>query len=266
MTSLVRFLRAVPLLLLAWGLCGCDPPGQSQLDEEKEPHFQAGKSRVNSMDFPGAVEAFEKAIELNPRSASAHFELGWLFDQKREDPAAAIYHYDRYLRLRPNADKAGLVKQRILACKQELAKTVSLGPVTETVQRELERMSTENKRLTEQNNQLRADLKAWMAYAASLQALTNQAAAAPEARGADASRPQTSSGSVAAPANTDRSSRPAPTADASSNARTHTVKSGETIATIARKYGVSQQSLLSANPYVNPKRLKVGQTLSLPAR
>ena len=40
-------------------LNGCSPSDQSQLDEEKEPHFVLGKSRVNAMDYQGAIEAFE---------------------------------------------------------------------------------------------------------------------------------------------------------------------------------------------------------------
>ena len=36
---------------------GCLPSDSSSLDEEKEPHFVLGKSRVNAMDYAGAVEA-----------------------------------------------------------------------------------------------------------------------------------------------------------------------------------------------------------------
>jgi len=87
----------------------------------------AGKGRVNTMDFKGAIESFEKAVEVNPKSAAAHFELGWLYDQKEPDPAAAIYHYERYLKLLPNSAKEDMVKTRVLACKQQLAQSVSWG-------------------------------------------------------------------------------------------------------------------------------------------
>src|SRR5215467_5716212 len=109
-----------PALLAALlALAGCALSGQSQVDEEKEPHFLDGKARVNSMDYAGAIESFEKALEVNPKSASAHFELACLCDQREADPAAAIYHYDRYLRLRPQAENAEIVRTRILGCKQE---------------------------------------------------------------------------------------------------------------------------------------------------
>jgi cobalt/nickel transport system permease protein len=80
------------------------------------------------MDFQGAIESFEKAVEVNPKSAPAHFELGCLYDQKASDPAAAIYHYERYLKLLPNSDKKDIVVTRVQACKLQLAQTVSLGP------------------------------------------------------------------------------------------------------------------------------------------
>ena len=80
MSSVGLFRTAAPLLLLGWMLSGCLP--SAPRDEEREPYFLAGKSRVNTMDFKGAVESFERAVEVNPKSAPAHFELGWLYDQK----------------------------------------------------------------------------------------------------------------------------------------------------------------------------------------
>src|SRR5437016_1657613 len=126
-------------------LSGCGPSGAGPLDEEKEPHFMAGKSRISTLDYKGAIECFEKALQVNPRSASAHFELAWIFDQKEVDPAAAIYHYDHYLQLRPRAENADTAKQRVMVCKQALAETVSLGPVTEKLQRQFEQLSEDNK-------------------------------------------------------------------------------------------------------------------------
>ena len=102
--------------------------GDSQLDEKKEANFIAGKNLVIQMDYQGAIDSFEKSLEVNPRSAAAHFELGWLYENKVSppDPAAAIYHYDRFLKYSTNPDKAeaDLARQHITNCKLELAKTV----------------------------------------------------------------------------------------------------------------------------------------------
>ncbi len=46
--------------------------------------------------------------------------------------------------------------------------------------------------------------------------------------------------------------------------RIHTVKPGETLSTIARKYAVRLDTLEAANPKVDARKLQVGQVLSVP--
>src|SRR5215471_899240 len=116
MFSPSRF-RSVLALAGALALNGCLQSAPSQMDEEKEPHFLAGKTHFNDMDFRGAIGSYEKALEVNPRSGAAHFELAVIFEKREPDPAAAIYHFEQYLRLRPTADNADVVKQHIMACK-----------------------------------------------------------------------------------------------------------------------------------------------------
>ena len=267
MTCSSSLLRSAPLLLLALALTGCLDSARSQMDDEKEPHFLAGKNRVSSMDYPGAIEAFEKALEVNPQSAPAHFELAWLYELKQPDPAAAIYHYDKYLKLRPNADNADLARQHILACKQALASTVSLGPITEKQQRDFEKMLDDNKRLTEQNKTLADEVAKWRTYYATHSATPNNPSPAlsaePRSNPASPSGPTILVANVAATSS--QPSTPPSSSPASAFARTHTVKAGETLAQIARKYGIKLDALLAANPRLDPRRLQVGQTLSLPA-
>src|SRR5258706_16274143 len=137
------------VLVLGLGLSGCLPSGHRQLDEEKESHYLAGKSRVNALDYQGGLECFEKALEANPRSAPAHFEAGLLCEKYKQDHAAAIYHFNRFLELKPDSGFAGVVTQHIMACKQELAKSVSLAPA-QSLQREFELLRQENKSLREE--------------------------------------------------------------------------------------------------------------------
>lgn len=257
MTCPASFFRSVMFLSVALVLSGCGA-SLSESDEQKEPHFLAGKSRASTMDYEGAIECFEKALQVNPQSASAHFELGWLYDQKELDPAAAIYHYKHYLELSPSAGNSELVKQRILTCKQELARTVSLGPITEKVQKEFEQLSEDNKRLTEENKRLHEDIEKWSAYARSLQALTNRSSSTPVVN--RISPPTDLPGGASASFSQSNSAGGSPPPIGHS----HTVKSGETPTLIARKYGIKLDALMAANPGLNPKRLHVGQALSIP--
>ena len=254
MTFSVGLFRAALLLLAGVLMSGCLPSGPK--DEEKEQFYLAGKSRVNTMDFKGAIESFEKAVEVNPKSAPAHFELGILYEQKEPDPAAAIYHFERYLKLSPNAGKEEIVKTRILACKQQLVQTVNLGPVTEKQQRELEHLVEENKRLRE-------DLEKWRAYAARQPNAASPASA--EAPAPRAAQPlaagQPAAGGVS-PSNSASAVRP-PAASATT-LRTHIVKAGETLTIIARRYGVKVEALKAANPKLDPRRLQVGRAVTIP--
>ncbi len=255
MTFSVGLFRAAPLVLAGLMLSGCAPSGPK--DEEKEQFFLAGKSRVNMMDFKGAIESFEKAVEVNPKSAPAHFELACLFDQKEADPAAAIYHYERYLKLAPNSGKEEIIKARVLACKQQLAQTVSLGPVTEKQQRELEQMVEENRRLRE-------ELDKWRAFATRLQNANSQSGPGSQpARGVQPSSSGESAPGIAVVSNSASPSRSLTAAAAIP--RTHIVKAGETPTMIARKYGVKVEALMTANPKMDARRLRVGQALAIPA-
>jgi len=261
MTFSVFLARAALALLVSislFSLTGCLPSAQSRLDEEKEPHFLAGKTRLNAMDYQGAFESFEKALEANPGSASAHFELGCLCDQKESDPAAAIYHYDRYLRLRPQAENAEIVRTRILGCKQELARTASLGPVNQSLQNELDRLREDNQRLREQLEQCRTYPARWQAAAEPVG--TPAAAARPAPRRPPPQQPAPTALAASATAGSPASR----SSSASASSRTHTIKPGETPTAIAKRYGLRVGTLMAANPRLDDRRLRIGQTLNLP--
>lgn len=257
--------RWLPGALLCLGLCGCLPAGGSRIDEEKEPYFQRGKALASSLDFKGAIEAYEKALEVNPHNAAAHFELGLLYQRDDADLPAAIFHFNRFLQLRPESDQADTVRQRVNACKQDLARaiSISLAPVTQAMQRDLERATAENARMTAENQDLRRQLEAWRAYYARFPSgalpATNPAPA--EAAAPRDTAPPEPAKARPAPARPVRENRPAATAAA----RSYTVKRGESLYTIAKKHGVKLSALQAANPGVDPRRLKAGQTLAIPA-
>jgi tetratricopeptide (TPR) repeat protein len=237
------FLPGAFIFCLGAILCGCDP-GESSLDDKKEPHYILGENRVNAMDYQGAVDAFEQSLEVNPHSAAAHFELACLFDEKISDPAAAIYHYQEYLKFDPKAENAEVVNARIATCKQQLATDVLAMPSAPAAQRELER-------LTDQNRQLQDQIDALKKWNAQLAAQSNSIPAQPIQNPVQPVQ--------IIPAQNPIANRPANSAP-----RTHAVASGETEAAIARKFGVKLSALQAANPGVNPSKLHVGQILNLP--
>jgi LysM repeat protein len=227
-------------------LAGCEPSGQSAADDEKEPHFVLGQNRVNAMDYAGAVEAFEASLEANPHSAAAHYQLAMLYSEKESNPAAAIYHYQQYLRFDPKAANADIVNQHIATCKQQLATDVLQLPSSPAAQQQLQQ-------LADKNRQLQDEVDKWRAYYAGQMAVVKTNL--PPVSGTVAS---------AAPAAVSSQAAVVTAAPPVGKPRTHIVAAGETPAAIARKAGVNLNALLAANPGLNPKKMRAGQSINLP--
>jgi LysM repeat protein len=253
--------RLLPLFFsgcLCW--CGCSQLGENKLDEESNRHFINGKTCASNADYPGAMEAFEKALEDNPHSGSAHFELGLVCYRNLTNYAEAVYHFDKFLQIRPNSPHAETVRQFIQDCKQELAKEVSLAAVSQKMQHEMENITRENERLKQQVDSLSKSL----AVATNIPpqvapAQTDSLSYAPAERAASNPRPATHPVSRHTP----------PEANISilvSNNRTYSVKPGDTPFSIARRNGITVNSLLAANPGLDSRHLKVGQVLRLPSK
>jgi len=244
----------VPLLCLL--LAGCRFGSTVQSDEQKDPYFLAGKNRLQERNYQGAIEMFEKALDVNPRSAAAHFELGVLYEQQQTDYAAALYHYQRTVMLNSNMPFAELARQRMQECKRELAKSVVQPISMAALQQELDKLRVENQHLKQQ-------LEQWQNYYARRGVTfsdVTQAASNPPPRatqsltypGVDSSRPATQTNSSA------RVNSP------TISNRMHRIVSGDTPAAIARRYNIKLSTLEKANPTMDARRLHPGQTLIIP--
>jgi tetratricopeptide (TPR) repeat protein len=245
-------------LLGCWLFTACQPTSFNALEEEKERYYVAAMNRVNAMDVTGAIELFEKALEVNPRSASAHLQLGLLYEKRSEACATAIYHFEQYLKLRPNSEYDEVVRQRILGCKQELVKSVSIGPVTGELQGQIERFARENQALKEENRRLGEENRKWQGYFASLdRPLPGGGSPSPSLLRAEVASSTPDPSRISA----------GPTAAPSPSAgRNYEVRSGDTFYSIANRHGISVAALELANPGVDSRKLQIGQSLNLPPR
>jgi tetratricopeptide (TPR) repeat protein len=242
----------LPLLCLF--MAGCRVGSTIQSDEQKDPYFLAGKNRLQERNYQGAIEMFEKALDVNPRSGVAHFELGVLYEQQEADYAAALYHYQRTVMLNSNMPFAELARQRMQECKRELAKSVVQPISMAALQHELDKLRVENQQLKQQ-------LEQWQSYYAR--------------RGVTVSDVnQSTTNSPPRPAESSASSRPGPSPpDSATTARTnpapisnrtHRIVSGDTPAAVARRYNIRLSALEKANPTMDARRLRPGQTLVIP--
>jgi tetratricopeptide (TPR) repeat protein len=255
-----RLLWSLWAALLGLSLAGCSMSEDSPQEDEKEPHFELGKSRFSAMDYAGAAEAFKEALEVNPHSAAAHYQLACLYDSdtnaspgELSDPAAAIFHYQEYLRLDPGAENAAIIWQRIYSCKIRLANDVTALPSSPAAQQQLGI-------LIEQNHQMKDELDKWHAYyAAEMAGRLNQGPAPTSAEPGSGIPTAVNPAGTHPPAAGGSGAPVAPI-----HLQTHTVARGDTLASIARKAGVSLPALQAANPGLNPRHLRTGETINLP--
>ena len=271
--------RAFLLVCSCVALVGCAPPPDGQTEEERDQFYRLGSQLVKERDYKGAVDSFERSLELNPRSVKAHYELGLLYENRMNEPAIALFHYKQVLRLQPNGHPAEIVLARMKGCEQEIAKNVALVQVDPAVMAELERLKEENRRL-------QRDLETMRALAASaVPSYTNPAPSdlrSPESTATvTPKRPPTDSGSSrraaatnsfvtpkpSSPGNAFSATASGPTSPARPRAsRTHVVRDRETFSSIARQHGVGVAALRAANPSVRPERLRPGQSLAIPQK
>lgn len=281
MTHCRSWLSAALLLGVLSLSVGCVPTAEGTRDEQKNPFYLTGKERLQAMDYQGAVDSFERALQENPKSVLAHFELGVVHEVHLGDYATALYHYNKALKMRPGGYPADNIRQRIPACRQELIKADSLAVVNPAALRETEKLREENQDLRRQVTELKTALAAQMGGVPSPGApgaVTNPGTVgagtgagagnrvtSPVTPAAPLAGRTVSAGGAASPVVPGAASGAGTTpAGNSGGGRVHTVRSGETLASISRTYNVRLEALLAANRGLDPKRLKPGLVLKIP--
>jgi tetratricopeptide (TPR) repeat protein len=182
-------------------------------------------------DFARAINLYEAALDDSPRCADVHYKLALLYDDKLNDPLNALHHFKRYLALSPNGSHANDVKSSIK--RDEVAALTILSGDSVVPRAEAARLRNENLNLHKELDARSATFRS-----------------AP-----DKSRV--------------RDIKPGKTASTKSVGRTYIVQSGDTLASISRKFYKSSarwEKILNANKesIQNPENLKVGQSLIIP--
>ena len=294
MPRLVSLVRR-PLLLLAGALalalggCGGDER-LSYATEVDEPYYREGSALLKTGRKQEALSAFLKLIEKRGDDApESHLEVGLLYLQHINDPLAAIYHFKKFLSLRPNSPQAPLVRQRIDAAIREFARTLPAQPLENQLQRvdlvaALDRLKQANESLKQQLADVQAgradstvsDANAEPVGSASAAASTNDSIAfhldampvvrtqKPTPTSAPA-RPTNNKPAAAASTATNKPTAASPTR----SARKYIVRSGDTLVKISQSvYGsrTKWREIYQANRSVmkSESDLRVGMELALP--
>lgn len=91
--------------------------------------MQRAAQRANEGDEDSAIRLYRKVLDQNPRNASAHLDLGLLLHHYKKNYVEAIYHYRRYLDLRPKTDKWEMIGERVRDAEHMFAAdVVAPGP------------------------------------------------------------------------------------------------------------------------------------------
>jgi tetratricopeptide (TPR) repeat protein len=70
--------------------------------------YQLGLVKARREDWGGAAEAFERAMQLNPSFAYAHYYAGLAYSRMRRSDRT-VAHFDVFLKLAPSAPERGAV-------------------------------------------------------------------------------------------------------------------------------------------------------------
>jgi LysM repeat protein len=246
MKSMREYTRA-GLLLAALALvagCGRNTAGLDR-QEEQDPLIQRARELSNAQDINGALDLYNKAIARRPTLARAHLEAASLYDSYKEDYIRAVYHYQRYIELRPDAEKKDLINSLIQRCRISYA--ASLPDTPSGAIEEIAELKQTIAQMEKENQQLRAKLGKY------------ETVPKPQ--------PTPALARIEAPTSAAPSAlEPAP---AQAAVQSYVVQEGDTLSRIAGKvYNDPRQwaKIFEANraTLVRPENIKVGQTLVIP--
>jgi nucleoid-associated protein YgaU len=96
-------------------------------------------------DYLWAINLYEAALDGTPQSAEVHFKLALLYDDKLNDPLAALHHFKRYLVLNPEGAHAA--EARDFMKRDEVALGTTLSGDSVVTRAEAVRLRNENLRL-----------------------------------------------------------------------------------------------------------------------
>ena len=260
---------------------GCDFGKAEVVKETSEPHFLRGQEELRRGNISEALSAFLKVSEKRRDAPESHFELGRIYLEHMNDPNTAIYHFKKYLELKPNSPSSPMVRQMIETAQKKFAASLPESPFDSNIRRiELEEILQKQQK---ENLELKQKLAAAIATIDRLEA-TQNVRVEPRAQRHSAVAAASSNSSETTSAQqrqAEQSRRAEQVAQNSASARvptvsrdipsTYVVQAGDTLSSISRKiYGTPNKwrDIFSANRdrLATASSLKPGQTLKIPRR
>ena len=132
-TLTMLFAALACLYILSAG--GCDFGSGEVVKETSEPNFLRGQEELRRGNISEALSAFLKVSEKRRDAPESHFELGCIYLEHMDDPNTAIYHFKKYLELKPNSQSSPMVRQMIETAQKKFAEKLPESPYENNVRR-----------------------------------------------------------------------------------------------------------------------------------
>ncbi len=145
------------LLIIALYSIGCvNKTAQLDVAERCEPLIQRAQDKVRDGNIDDAIKIYRGIIDENPSMAVAHLDMAFLMHDylDKKDYVGAIYHYRRYLELRPRTEKREMIMSRIRLASQLFA--ASILPRDTRAAEEIAELAKENTALKTEIVKLKA--------------------------------------------------------------------------------------------------------------
>ncbi len=146
---------AAGLLLALAALAGCSRYGRGD-SELRDPLIRQARAREREGNKDMALTILNRALVRKPELAQAHLDAALLYDRHKQDYIRAIYHYTRFLELRPQADKRTMVEDLIRQAR--MAYAAGLVDQEFNLDHRIRQLREENERLKHDLREVRANL------------------------------------------------------------------------------------------------------------
>ncbi len=273
----VALFAAVVAVLYILSAGGCDFGKEAVVKETNETHFVRGQDELRRGNVSEAMSAFLKVVEKRKDAPESHFELGRIYLDNMNDPIQAIYHFKKFLELKPNSQVSPMVRQMIDTAQKKFAASLPESPFENNVRRmELEELL---QKVQKENLELKQKLDAAIRQVDRLKS-TQRVSVSPTRSESEQRARQVESRTVPSNAQqrdtTARRSQDASSSTTNSTPQvtrdipaTYTVQAGDTLSNISRKvYGTKNRwrEIYRANRdrMATPESLKPGQVLRIP--
>ncbi len=249
------FAAAAVLYILSSG--GCDFGAEKKLGETDEPFYVRAQEELRKGNIQDALGLFLKVTEKRRDAAESHLELGRIYLTKLDNPIRSIYHFEKYIELKPNSPSSPMVRQMIGTAQKKFATSLPESPFENNFRRiELEDLL---RRVQKENLDLKQKLNVAHSIIDKLES-SQRVVVSKDATFAY-SPPQRPPRRAEHSASNNRERREIPA--------TYTAQPGDSLSSISRRvYGTPNRwlDIFKANRdrMSTPESLRVGQTLRIP--